>query len=1549
MVVILTSVAPIVHMPSHTSAARTDVHHGTLPRPAEPSASSSTSISGTLSSAEVEQTGYVTSEAYIARTDSARSAMGNLSFDTVHRWVTSSAEVQVADLARLYVVNGSFDDGNPGTNDAPNGTPEYHPFGWGAISKATGSGQTQRASYETSGEKFVTVENQGYPNHPTKPSYEHYAGTYVFWNQTFDNVPFTDQFELNFDYLYLRGPLQSSGGDFLLGNCSVTVLVDGVRVWSRSLLTLDSRGAWFHMGPISVSVPSVGSVSNISVGLVIDESMVLDPEADYDGDGFADGMLNTAYITVELDNVELRSVTPPSFEEVDLQFHVEGLHTTVTGTGGSGSASIDNGSYWTDSPVDFWLTSNVSTYFEYSVRLLVHRFGNSTTTTDIDQEGVTFSASPSSPCRLTFYVYVGYTGDLESRNLQVRTPSDWANFTVYDSFMANVTGLCTIGQGVVEIPDSLLDTLGWWMFRAASPNYVNSVATEMLNEPSGSWFESSVMRVYNVSRAKTVIGTTSPQPLAGSEFTVRWLMPNNSIWHENVTTGSGTDTFNSLEVTFGPTNTCAGEWKVLVAWNNGTEVGVGCANFSLVRTLDIEPVYRLIDTDVNSTISASVRITDAHTGKPVLDSSLTVLGNWNGGSVTFFPNELHNRWTGEFNATIASPGNNTVTVTAVGPFYDSVECSFVIRVLFLGNSLSANVTSLYLPFGATESVEFEFVDVHGQGIEGAHLSFNVSTGPDDGIECTPPSELGGGRYLASFKSSVAGTYALRVVAAKEFYASADLTLLIFVGEIPTTLSAENGSAASITFGETFNLVLSYANESGSGVAGANVTVTEVNPSSGVLYYPTEDLGNGTYRVRLVPYASGVYVVVVSASKANFQKQYYSFTLAVAEAPMFLTSTETAIAVTVGDWHEVHLFVNDSAGVYLPNASLNIVDPPTQLANYSIVDLQNGSYLLGFTFNSTGAYHLAVTAEVQNHARQTITFAVSVLPVPTTLSDRSGSSAVATMVGVPYEIVLLYERTDCSMLIEGATISVYVEKGPAIEWAATCNESGYVLRLVASTTGRRIVTVTASRPLYESGYFMFVFDVSPLPTALTADGLPEILLFNRSESFIVEYYSTTNSSGIGGATIDVSGSGHEWFGWQDLGDGRYNITIRPVGLGRYTVEFVISKMGFVSQKLVISYEVAEIPVAIQMNPIIWHEGSALVISLQVVELGSGQAVTGATVECTILIPESVPVSIVLHEDPPGTYSAAADIPFVDTDSYTLQIRVIKEYYRLQGDTYITSVVLVPDYQQRVLQQMVAASTPLALAVVVGVVAAAATRIRKKRQRERHRVANKMKQRIDDAHNLVGVLVLHRHSGLPIYSYFLKQVMDEAMVSAFVTAIVHFRFEMSSAEDIEGRIVPVSDVMRVVFTRNLICAFVTMAPPSSRHEELFLQFAEMVRLRFDFEMEAPPTEVPGPAVTHFLNDLVEETLDGVLRHTFVIARPDSIDRKFAPLTAAADKFEERRFKIHDVVREMIAMGVSMVDAYILVSEALEGGIIVPEPNRESRSQRDEETDGSASVDE
>jgi len=45
----------------------------------------------------------------------------------------------------------------------------------------------------------------------------------------------------------------------------------------------------------------------------------------------------------------------------------------------------------------------------------------------------------------------------------------------------------------------------------------------------------------------------------------------------------------------------------------------------------------------------------------------------------------------------------------------------------------------------------------------------------------------------------------------------------------------------------------------------------------------------------------------------------------------------------------------------------------------------------------------------------------------------------------------------------------------------------------------------------------------------------------------------------------------------------------------------------------------------------------------------------------------------------------------------------------------------------------------------------------------------------------------------------------------------------------------------------------------------------------------------------------------------------------------------------------MGVSTVDAYILASEAPEDGTIVPEPDRESGLQRDEETDGSAGVDE
>jgi hypothetical protein len=419
---------------------------------------SDTEATGILDPITVEQRGYYVTGNISARTDSGLNTASDLSLDVGNGWQGSIAELEVWDLKRLYVVNGSFDDGIPGQNVNPNGTIDFYPHGWSAFSYNASNGETEIASYDESSSRYVVVENQGTKVGPSGKKYDHIAGSYILWNQTVNNTPYSQNFVLSFDYLYLRGPL----GESAPGNCTISVFVNNTVIWNQSLPKLGQRGVWYSTGSIPISVAGVASTFEFKIGLLIDETMNLNADEDYNNDGTPDGIANTAYITVNLDDISFTGLNPPSFEEVKFEFTAGDDTVAVTGSSGLGNASIVNETYWRADPVPSLVTSNVSCAFEYEARLLSHRFLDSTWSTDPTKQGVHYTSIPAASPKLSFNTYVGTIGTYEEFTLNITHPTDWENATVFDPFLNDVTSQCTLGIGFVTIPESLLDILGWW-------------------------------------------------------------------------------------------------------------------------------------------------------------------------------------------------------------------------------------------------------------------------------------------------------------------------------------------------------------------------------------------------------------------------------------------------------------------------------------------------------------------------------------------------------------------------------------------------------------------------------------------------------------------------------------------------------------------------------------------------------------------------------------------------------------------------------------------------------------------------------------------------------------------------------------------------------------------------------------------------------------------------------------------------------------------------------------------------------------------------------
>jgi hypothetical protein len=158
----------------------------------------------------VEQLGFSFTSPTDARTDSMVNLVSSLPVDTSHDWQASRADLDVWDLTRMYAVNGSFGEGISGTNEYPAGDVFYHPLGWDSSSYTPDAITIQRSRYKTVDRRYVVLENEGKSiGTGSNLRFQPAGGTYIRWTQLVANVPFTEDFILSLDYMYLRGPLGS--------------------------------------------------------------------------------------------------------------------------------------------------------------------------------------------------------------------------------------------------------------------------------------------------------------------------------------------------------------------------------------------------------------------------------------------------------------------------------------------------------------------------------------------------------------------------------------------------------------------------------------------------------------------------------------------------------------------------------------------------------------------------------------------------------------------------------------------------------------------------------------------------------------------------------------------------------------------------------------------------------------------------------------------------------------------------------------------------------------------------------------------------------------------------------------------------------------------------------------------------------------------------------------------------------------------------------------------------------------------------------------------
>ena len=825
---------------------------------------------GILDSVQIEQSGYSMTGNVSARTDTMENTEQSLKIDTEHDWVVSTAEVEVSNLEKLYVVNGSFDEGSLGYTEYPNGTLTNYPYGWSAVSNNTDPllEQVQQVSYEdSSGDRFVLVQNIGPETNPGLNYYTHYAGTYVLWNQTIEVTPYTEDFLLSFDFLYLKGPIVTALQDYF----SIQVFVDGVSVHTQDLPTLSERGIWYDSGTIPVNIPTPSETAMFMIGLVIDETFFVDADEDYDdADDIPDGIVNCHYISVLLDDVSFISATPPSCEVVDLQFIIDSGATPIIGSLGTGYGSIENPMYWQTSPVSISISSNTTISLDYNTILLNHRYLNSTPTTNTLEEGVAYSIAPDFSGNLEMFTYLGFIEAYENLTIRIYHPTDWQNFTVFDPFLVDVTSNCTEEIGFIEVPTALLvDRLGWWKVTCDVHNYAFDASTQRYDEGVTDWIGESIFHTNDSARLSVNIGSMTQIPILTDSVNFTWVLPNSTIWHESSTVSGAVGSAVSTSMVFGATNTTAGIWCVSYFWSNGTEIAYGVAEFALHHQALLEVVeIDDLKTRVGDIITIQMKFYDDENGQLLLNDGAAVSGTWAGGTEDFEPNLVKNWWEADFNTALVGAGNFEVSVNSSAPFFETTPIIITIKSYYTTDLDSPSGPLEPLIYGRLYNFDFFYSQsFDGLGIDGALVEIT-----EEGSEWASVTDYGNGYYNLTLTPLGERDYSIRISFSKVGYDNQTFVLSFLVEKVPIKVNL----ISSLSGPEFRSIEVEIAVvevDTDHPVRDANVTLSIVT-SAGTVYALQDmiETDDGHYVSNFsMPLASEItYTLIIQVEKENYE-------------------------------------------------------------------------------------------------------------------------------------------------------------------------------------------------------------------------------------------------------------------------------------------------------------------------------------------------------------------------------------------------------------------------------------------------------------------------------------------------------------------------------------------------------------------------------------------------------------------------------------------------------------------------------------------------------
>jgi hypothetical protein len=740
------------------------------------------------------------------------------------------------------------------------------------------------------------------------------------------------------------------------------------------------------------------------------------------------------------------------------------------------------------------------------------------------------------------------------------------------------------------------------------------------------------------------------------------------------------------------------------------------------------------------------------------------------------------------------------------------------------------------------------------------------------------------------------------------------------------LTASGNSSTSVVFGTVYELEMYYVNtQEDLNISSALIQVEFA--SAETLNWTVESYGEG-YILRMDADELGRWELTITAQKALHQTGSIHFVLFVTENPTFLDVPIIPSTVYIGN-------ISSYVFTYRIDGGVGVIDADVSFSGIdsdwvSFAPIGDGNYSITIEANETGMFSFNVIFAKYGYQmiNQPITLFVTLIATDT--HTASGNSSASVVFGAVYEIEMYYVNTQEDFNISSALIQIEYTSTETLNWTVEPYGEGYILRIEAYELGRWELTITAQKTDHQTGVIQFVLFVTENPTFLDVPVIPSSVYIGNISSYVFAYH-IEGGAGVVDADVSFSGIDPDWVSFAPIGDGNYSITIEANQTGTFSLSVIFTKYGYQMINQPVAFQVNRIPLTIEMVPPTWMVASDLIFNLTLMD-ATGTPVSDAFVEFTIT-QGGVDLHIgLMTEDPDseGTYKATISqtrVPWAGNQLYSIKISVSKENYHVvnQGLQVNVYEYMPPGYEVQIFVQTVVPQAAFVIVALVSLVIG--RRMYRSNKRKNALAILAVKRRFEDIRGILGVIVIHKVSGIAVYSKILKGGFDEGMMSAFITAITHFRTEFEVEEPHwEFNVVPISDIISLVPTRNLLCAFIVGARPTMTLEDRMVGFARAVGGMFDETMAAPPRAVIDDAVQGLFDYLFDDIMDGALLRQYRVKKDALYPRNQKCLQTYLRAYPpENGFRLDALADGMAMCGIQEGNIYQQILDAIDDGIL------------------------